>query len=91
MSEQPASSEASSWSDSRAASRRFYAVARQNPLLRLFALGAVCIVSVSLWRALTLDLELPQRLVLLLLFVALGLWITEAVPPFAVGLFGFNG
>lgn len=29
---------------------------------------------------------LPQRYVLFLVFFALGLWITEAIPPFAVGI-----
>ena len=37
------------------------------------------------------DLDTAQIYVLFLLFLSIGLWITEAIPPFAVGLliFGF--
>ena len=34
----------------------------------------------------TPDLDKAQIYVLFLLFLSIGLWITEAVPPFAVGL-----
>lgn len=35
------------------------------------------------------DLNQAQTYVLFLLFLAIGLWVTEAIPPFAVGLFIF--
>lgn len=77
---------ASAWRDSRRASARIYEEARRRPLVRVLALAAVAGVCYLAWQSLTADLEEPQRLVLLLFVGAVGLWVTEAIPPFAVGL-----
>lgn len=76
----------SAWRDSRRASARLYRDVGRSPLLRLAGLVAVAFLCYAAWRWLTGSLDPPQRLVLLLFVGAIGLWVTEAIPPFAVGL-----
>lgn len=81
-------------SESRSASRRYYdkiqkVVDIQTKIIYfllsiIFAFGLTYALNNP-------DLTSPQLYVLFLLFLSIGLWLTEAVPPFAVGLmiFGF--
>lgn len=55
-------------------------------LAKTLTFVAVAVVVLSVWNALTRELPPEQRAVLLLLMLAIGLWVTEAVPAFAVGL-----
>ena len=78
---------ASDWRDSRRASLRIYrGSGSPRPLLNLLGLILVAALCLAAWRTLTQSLLPEQRLVLLLFVGAVGLWVTEAVPPFAVGL-----
>jgi len=74
------------WRDSRAAALRLLRPGRPRALLRSVALLAVGALAWSVWNAFTGELPPEQRAVLLLLLLAVGLWVTEAVPAFAVGL-----
>jgi sodium-dependent dicarboxylate transporter 2/3/5 len=81
-------------SESRSASRRYYdkiqkVVDIQTKVIYfliciIFAFGITYFLNND-------DLNTPQVYVLFLLFLSIGLWLSEAVPPFAVGLmiFGF--
>ncbi|MBV7440276.1 DASS family sodium-coupled anion symporter [Weeksellaceae bacterium TAE3-ERU29] len=55
-----------------------------------FLLVVICSFGLTYWLY-EPSLSLAQVYVLFLLFLAVGLWVTEAIPPFAVGLlvFGF--
>lgn len=75
------------WRDSRAAGRAILHRDRARVLIRLLMFVAVSIAALGLWRALAGDLPLEERAVLLLLLLAVGFWISEAIPAFAVGLF----
>ena len=75
------------WRDSRRAARRVLRPGQRRPILvKLLSFLAVGAVSLATWNALTGELPAEQRAVLLLLMLAIGLWVTEAVPAFAVGL-----
>ena len=78
--------QASAWRDTRRASARLLRHVRDRSWPRLLALIAVTLACFAAWRFLTADLLIEQRLVLLLLIGAVGLWVTEAIPAFAVGL-----
>lgn len=80
-------SEALAFGDSRAAAQRILKPSRpRRTLLRAVALVIVAVVAVTVWKRLTGELPGDERAVLLLLMLAVGLWVTEAVPAFAVGL-----
>jgi len=72
--------------DSRRAAFRILQPGKRFALRRFLLFVAVTVVAVGIWNTLTHSLPPEQRAVLLLFLVAVGLWITEAVPAFAVGL-----
>jgi len=72
--------------DSRRAAFRILQPGKRFALRRFLLFVAVTVVAVGIWDTLTHALPPEQRVVLLLFLVAVGLWITEAVPAFAVGL-----
>ncbi len=74
------------WRDSRAAALRLLRPGRIRPLLRAVLFLVVAVLAFTTWTTLTSGLPPEQRAVLLLLLLAIGLWVTEAVPAFAVGL-----
>ncbi len=80
--------------DSRAASLRYlkkyqHIVDIQQKVIN-FLLSIILAGGLTYWLN-TPELDTAQIYVLFLLFLSIGLWVTEAVPPFAVGLliFGF--
>ena len=75
------------WRDSRAAVRAILSGERVRLLIRFLWFAAVSIVAFALWRAVAGHLPIEERAVLLLLLLAVGFWISEAIPAFAVGLF----
>lgn len=75
------------WRDSRAAVRAILAGPRVRLVVRFILLVAVSIAALAVWRMLAGDLPVEERAVLLLLLLAVGLWTSEAIPAFAVGLF----
>ena len=74
------------WRDSRAAARSVLTGRRGRVVLKLVSFVLVSVAALGAWRALTGELPDDQRAVLFLFLLAVGLWITEAVPAFAVGL-----
>lgn len=72
--------------DSRRAAFRILEPGVRHALRRFLLFIAVSIVALVLWKTLTVSLPPEQRAVLLLFLLAIGLWATEAVPAFAVGL-----
>ncbi|MDX1382317.1 MAG: DASS family sodium-coupled anion symporter [Thermoanaerobaculia bacterium] len=81
----PGPAESSAYRDSRRASQRIYSRVRERLWPSLLSLVAVVVAAGVLWRFAG-PLEPSQRWVLLLFLLAVGLWATEAVPAFAVGL-----
>jgi sodium-dependent dicarboxylate transporter 2/3/5 len=75
-----------SWRDSRAAANAVLRGKRSRVLFRVIWFVTVTTVALVAWNTLTGGLPTDQRAVLLLLMLAIGLWATEAVPAFAVGL-----
>ncbi len=75
-----------SWRDSRAAARAILTGRRSRVLVKVLSFAAVTAVALLVWNGLTGELPTDQRAVLFLLLLAVGLWATEAVPAFAVGL-----
>ena len=80
--------------DSRTASMRYlkkyqHVVDIQQKIIN-FLLSIILAGGITYWLN-SPDLDTAQIYVLFLLFLSIGLWVTEAVPPFAVGLliFGF--
>lgn len=80
--------------DSRTASMRYlkkfqHVVDIQQKIIN-FLLSIILAGGLTYWLN-TPELDTAQIYVLFLLFLSIGLWVTEAVPPFAVGLmiFGF--
>ena len=80
--------------DSRTASMRYlqkfqHVVDIQQKII-YFLLSIILAGALTYWIN-TPELDTAQIYVLFLLFLSIGLWVTEAVPPFAVGLliFGF--
>ena len=72
--------------DSRRAAFRILEPGKRFALRRFLLFVLVTVAAIVIWRTLTEALPPEQRVVLLLFLVAVGLWITEAVPAFAVGL-----
>lgn len=72
--------------DSRRAARLLLSGKRTRILWRLLAFILVAGIALWAWNTLTADFEPDQRAVLFLFVLAVGLWVTEAVPAFAVGL-----
>ena len=72
--------------DSRRAASRILHPGKRFALRRVLLFVAVTLAAVAVWNTVTVSLPPEQRAVLLLFLVAVGLWITEAVPAFAVGL-----
>ena len=75
-----------SYRDSRRAAFRILQPARTHALRRVLTFLAVAAVVWYVWNALSGVFPPEQRAVLFLFLLAVGLWITEAVPAFAVGL-----
>jgi sodium-dependent dicarboxylate transporter 2/3/5 len=72
--------------DSRSASLRILNPQRRHELRRLLLFIAVSLMAFATWSWLTADLPMAERAVLFLFMLSVGLWVTEAVPAFAVGL-----
>ncbi len=72
--------------DSRRAAWRVLQPGRTHALRRFLLFLVVGALTWWVWTALTADVPTSQRAVLFLFLLAVGLWITEAVPAFAVGL-----
>jgi sodium-dependent dicarboxylate transporter 2/3/5 len=72
--------------DSRRAAARILHPGKRFALRRVLLFVAVTLAAVAIWHTVTASLPPEQRAVLLLFLVAVGLWVTEAVPAFAVGL-----
>jgi sodium-dependent dicarboxylate transporter 2/3/5 len=72
--------------DSRRAAFRILEPGVRHVLRRFLLFIAVSVVALVLWKTFTVSLPPEQRAVLLLFLLAIGLWATEAVPAFAVGL-----
>jgi sodium-dependent dicarboxylate transporter 2/3/5 len=72
--------------DSRRAAERILRPGRTHALRRFLSFLAVAGGVLYVWFSLTRGFPPEQRAVLFLFLLAVGLWITEAVPAFAVGL-----
>ncbi|MGD9020226.1 MAG: DASS family sodium-coupled anion symporter [Lysobacterales bacterium] len=72
--------------DSRRAASRILQPGKRFALRRFLLFIAVTVAAVGIWNTLTHTLPPEERAVLFLFLVAVGLWVTEAVPAFAVGL-----
>jgi len=72
--------------DSRRAAFRILQPGKRHALRRFLLFVAVTAAALYIWNAVTVTLTPEQRVVLFLFVLAIGLWITEAVPAFAVGL-----
>lgn len=80
--------------DSRTASRRYLSKVQQIVDFQqriIYMLGSIIFASAFTYFLATPELQKDQLYVLFLLFLSIALWVTEAVPPFTVGLliFGF--
>jgi sodium-dependent dicarboxylate transporter 2/3/5 len=80
------SPEQSAYRDSRRAAIRILDPQRRHRLRRFLAFVAVALVVLAVWRWSTGGLPPEQRAVLFIFLLSIGLWATEAVPAFAVGL-----
>lgn len=72
--------------DSRRAAFRILEPGKTHALRRFLLFVLVAAIVFVVWRTLTGSFPPEQRTVLFLFLLAVGLWITEAVPAFAVGL-----
>jgi sodium-dependent dicarboxylate transporter 2/3/5 len=72
--------------DSRRAAFRILQPGKTHALRRFLLFVVVTVVALAIWNTLTASLPPEQRAVLFLFLLAVGLWVTEAVPAFAVGL-----
>ena len=75
-----------SYRDSRRAAARILEPGKTHALRRFLSFLLVAAVVLFVWNTLTGSFPPEQRAVLFLFLLAVGLWITEAVPAFAVGL-----
>jgi len=75
-----------SYRDSRRAAARILTPGKKFALRRFMSFVAVAVLVLYVWNTLTIGFPPEQRAVLFLFLMAIGLWITEAVPAFAVGL-----
>jgi len=72
--------------DSRRASLRILKPGAKFAMRRFLLFLAVTAGAIWTWKSLTVGLAPEQQVVLFLFILAVGLWVTEAVPAFAVGL-----
>ena len=72
--------------DSRRAASRILQPGKRHVLRRFLLFIAVSLLAIFLWQTFTAGLSPEQRAVLFLFILSIGLWATEAVPAFAVGL-----
>ncbi len=72
--------------DSRRAAFRIMQPGKRHALRRFLLFILVTVAAVAFWNTVTVTMPPEQRAVLFLFLLAVGLWITEAVPAFAVGL-----
>jgi sodium-dependent dicarboxylate transporter 2/3/5 len=72
--------------DSRRAAFRILEPGKTHALRRFLSFLVVAGLVIFVWRSLTGEFPPQERAVLFLFLLAVGLWITEAVPAFAVGL-----
>jgi len=72
--------------DSRRAAYRILQPGIRHALRRFLLFIAVVVTAIWVWNTFTANLPPVQQAVLFLFLLAVGLWITEAVPAFAVGL-----
>jgi sodium-dependent dicarboxylate transporter 2/3/5 len=87
MTDKPESvSDKVSYRDSRRAAFRILRPGRTHALRRFLSFIVVAALVIWTWRSLTVGFPPEERAVLFLFLLAVGLWITEAVPAFAVGL-----
>jgi sodium-dependent dicarboxylate transporter 2/3/5 len=87
VSENPRSiSDKVSYRDSRRAAARILSPGKKHGLRRFISFIIVGALVLYVWNALFGSFPPEQRAVLFLFLLAVGLWITEAVPAFAVGL-----
>lgn len=80
-------------SDSRSASRRYIERVQQIIDVQkriIYLLLSIIVAFGTTYAVITPELTQDQIRVLFLLFLSVGLWVTEAVPPFTVGLFIFG-
>jgi len=75
-----------SYRDSRRAAFRILQPGKTHALRRFISFVVVAGLALYVWNSLTGSFPPEQRAVLFLFLLAVGLWITEAVPAFAVGL-----
>jgi len=75
-----------SYRDSRRAVAHILSPGTGHSLYRIVSFIIVLALVFYIWHTLTDSFPPEQRLVLFLFLMAVGLWITEAVPAFAVGL-----
>lgn len=75
-----------SYRDSRRAAARILWPGKKHGLRRFMSFLLVGALVLYVWNTLTGSFPPEQRAVLFLFLLAVGLWITEAVPAFAVGL-----
>jgi len=79
-------SDSLSYRDSRRAAASILRPGSKHTLLRVLSFVLVLALALYIWNTLTDSFPPEQRVVLFLFMMAVGLWITEAVPAFAVGL-----
>ena len=79
-------SDSLSYRDSRRAAASILRPGSKRPLLRVLSFIIVLALALFIWNTLTDSFPPEQRVVLFIFMMAVGLWITEAVPAFAVGL-----
>jgi sodium-dependent dicarboxylate transporter 2/3/5 len=72
--------------DSRRAAFRILQPGKRHALRRFLLFILVTAAAAGIWNTVTASLPPEQRAVLFIFLFAVGLWITEAVPAFAVGL-----
>jgi len=75
-----------SYRDSRRAAVSILRPGSKHVLLRALSFVLVLALALYIWNTLTDSFPPEQRVVLFLFLMAVGLWVTEAVPAFAVGL-----
>ena len=84
--EQHSASDKLTYRDSRRAAFRILRPGRRHALRRVLTFLAVALAVWTVWRLTAGVFPPAQQAVLFLFLLAVGLWITEAVPAFAVGL-----
>ena len=80
-------SDSVSYRDSRRDAASILRPGSKHALFRVLSFVLVLVLALFIWNTLTDSFPPEQRVVLFLFMMAVGLWVTEAVPAFAVGLF----